>query len=194
MGVNLRRTVGRAKGKFSICKIFHTPLFLHPRRETPLTATLTGRYYRYFHFTRYRLLAICSKLRWKKSSSYQYGLLSHSTQPFTVFSDILRIKYEASVLRILSYVFSFIAMSRPTNLHRTTLCSKVKQVCKCLQVQGLRSPFWSTWPNAASNIYNKFNFFYFHFHGNDAPVLFQTVCKSAWKTTGKAVRFKDPVC
>lgn len=41
-------------------------------------------------------------------------------------------------------MFYFIAMSKPTALHGNTLGSKVKHVCKCLQVQGLKSLFWST--------------------------------------------------
>lgn len=47
-------------------------------------------------------------------------------------------------------------MSRPTNLHRSVPHSQVNQVCKCLQVQGLKSLFWSTWPNIASNIHKSF--------------------------------------
>lgn len=95
------------------------------------------------------------------------------------FSSALRVKYQASVLRILSYMFSFIAMIRPTNLDGTTLYNKAKQVYKCLKVQVLRLLFWSIWSNTANNIYNKFYSFYFHSHWNDASVLFQSVCKSA---------------
>lgn len=137
------RSVGRAKGKSNICKIFCVLVFLHPCSDTLLCYTYREVLLWYFQFTIYRLPSMCSKFRWAKSSICQYGLLSCSATPFIGFlmywESNTRLQFQEDLLTWL-LLLPWGDLLTYTGQYYTVKLSKCVNVCK---FRSLRSLFWS---------------------------------------------------